>query len=137
MCQGGGYQEATLNVQGDGAWTKFKFESGVHRVQRVPTTEKAGRVHTSTATVAIMPEAVRGRRGLFSIVSLCFTWFWGARPPKIMGGRRCQVEEASVDESEAFTFVAAACLREKIMKEIKFQFCRSGGKGGQNVNKAA
>eukprot|EP00438_Fugacium_kawagutii_P011815 Skav229674 [mRNA] locus=scaffold4264:81999:97747:+ [translate_table: standard] len=43
----GGYQEATLNVQGPGAWTKFKFESGVHRVQRVPTTEKAGRARIS------------------------------------------------------------------------------------------
>lgn len=87
--EGGGYQEATLSVQGAGAWTKFKFESGVHRVQRVPSTEKAGRVHTSTATVAIMPE----------------------------------VEESTdIDE-------------QKIKKEIKFQFCRAGGKGGQNVNK--
>eukprot|EP00439_Symbiodinium_sp_Y106_P058243 s1247_g8.t1 len=87
--EGGGYQEATLSVQGEGVWTKLKFESGVHRVQRVPSTERAGRVHTSTATVAIMPE----------------------------------VEETnSVDE-------------EKVLKEIKFQYCRSGGKGGQNVNK--
>lgn len=87
--EGGGYQDATLSVQGPGAWTKFKFESGVHRVQRVPTTEKAGRIHTSTATVAIMPEID---------------------------------DTSSIDE-------------EKILKEIKFQFCRSGGKGGQNVNK--
>eukprot|EP00435_Cladocopium_sp_Y103_P032552 s1584_g8.t1 len=87
--EGGGYQEATLSVQGPGAWTKFKFESGVHRVQRVPTTEKAGRIHTSTATVAIMPEID---------------------------------DTSSIDE-------------EKILKEIKFQYCRSGGKGGQNVNK--
>lgn len=87
--EGGGYQEATLSVQGAGAWTKFKFESGVHRVQRVPTTEKAGRIHTSTATVAIMPEID---------------------------------DTSSIDE-------------EKILKEIKFQYCRSGGKGGQNVNK--
>lgn len=87
--EGGGYQEATLSVQGEGVWSKLKFESGVHRVQRVPATERAGRVHTSTATVAIMPE----------------------------------VEETnSVNE-------------EKVLKEIKFQYCRSGGKGGQNVNK--
>ncbi|CAJ1377738.1 unnamed protein product [Effrenium voratum] len=87
--EGGGLQEATLNVQGEGAWMKLKYESGVHRVQRVPSTEKMGRVHTSTATVAIMPE----------------------------------VEETSaVDE-------------ENIEKEIKYSFCRSGGKGGQNVNK--
>lgn len=86
---GGGLQEATLNVQGSGAWTKFKFESGVHRVQRVPSTERQGRVHTSTATVAIMPEIE---------------------------------DTTSIDE-------------EKVIRETKFQYCRSGGKGGQNVNK--
>jgi len=54
--EGGGILGASLSVQGDGVYTKLKFESGVHRVQRVPDTERAGRVHTSTATVAIMPE---------------------------------------------------------------------------------
>eukprot|EP00933_Yihiella_yeosuensis_P013534 TRINITY_DN12495_c0_g2_i1.p1 TRINITY_DN12495_c0_g2~~TRINITY_DN12495_c0_g2_i1.p1 ORF type:complete len:445 (-),score=106.65 TRINITY_DN12495_c0_g2_i1:188-1522(-) len=54
--EGGGIQEANLSVTGESVWSKFKYESGVHRVQRVPDTEKAGRVHTSTATVAIMPE---------------------------------------------------------------------------------
>jgi len=44
-------------VEGDGAWSRFKFESGVHRVQRVPETESAGRIHTSAATVAVLPEA--------------------------------------------------------------------------------
>jgi peptide chain release factor 1 len=45
-----------LQVNGDGVYSKLKWEAGVHRVQRVPATEAAGRVHTSTATVAIMPE---------------------------------------------------------------------------------
>lgn len=52
----GGYKEAILTVHGSGAYGSLKFESGVHRVQRVPTTEKQGRIHTSTATVAVMPE---------------------------------------------------------------------------------
>ncbi|KAL0049712.1 hypothetical protein WJX82_008180 [Trebouxia sp. C0006] len=52
----GGFREAVLQVAGDAVYSKLKFESGVHRVQRVPATETQGRVHTSTATVAIMPE---------------------------------------------------------------------------------
>ena len=53
----GGVKEADFIVSGDGAYSRFKFESGVHRVQRVPETESGGRVHTSTATVAVLPEA--------------------------------------------------------------------------------
>lgn len=52
----GGYKEAVLSVRGKGAFSRMKFESGVHRVQRVPMTESQGRVHTSAATVAVMPE---------------------------------------------------------------------------------
>ena len=53
----GGLKEAILFVQGRGAWSRLKFERGVHRVQRVPATESAGRIHTSTVTVAVLPEA--------------------------------------------------------------------------------
>ena len=53
----GGYREIITRVAGRGAYSKLKFESGVHRVQRVPETESAGRIHTSTATAAVMPEA--------------------------------------------------------------------------------
>ena len=53
----GGYKEVILFVQGRGAWSRLKFERGVHRVQRVPVTESAGRIHTSTVTVAVLPEA--------------------------------------------------------------------------------
>ena len=53
----GGIKEAILEVRGSGAYSRLKYESGVHRVQRVPTTESQGRVHTSTATVAVLPEA--------------------------------------------------------------------------------
>jgi len=53
----GGYREVSLEVQGDGAFSIFKHEGGTHRVQRVPKTESQGRIHTSTATVAVLPEA--------------------------------------------------------------------------------
>lgn len=53
----GGVKELTMEVSGNGAYSRFKFESGVHRVQRVPETESGGRIHTSTVTVAVLPEA--------------------------------------------------------------------------------
>lgn len=53
----GGFKEVTFLISGEGAYSRFKFESGVHRVQRVPETETQGRIHTSTATVAVLPEA--------------------------------------------------------------------------------
>ena len=53
----GGYKEAQANIIGNGVFGRLKFESGVHRVQRIPTTETSGRIHTSAATVAVLPEA--------------------------------------------------------------------------------
>ncbi len=55
--EAGGFKEVTFGVKGDGAYSVFKWEGGTHRVQRVPETESQGRIHTSTATVAVMPEA--------------------------------------------------------------------------------
>ena len=53
----GGFKEVVFILKGDDAWSKMKFESGVHRVQRIPVTEAGGRIHTSTSTVAVLPEA--------------------------------------------------------------------------------
>src|SRR5690606_20819718 len=55
--EAGGFKEAIASVTGSGAYGRLKFESGVHRVQRVPVTESGGRIHTSAATVAVLPEA--------------------------------------------------------------------------------
>ena len=52
----GGYKEISFSIEGQGAYSKLKFESGVHRVQRIPSTESGGRIHTSTVTVAVLPE---------------------------------------------------------------------------------
>ena len=55
-CEAGGFREISFMINGQGAYSRLKYESGVHRVQRIPTTESGGRIHTSTASVAVLPE---------------------------------------------------------------------------------
>lgn len=68
----GGFKTCVLEVKGKRVYSKLKYESGVHRVQRVPQTETQGRVHTSTATVAIMPEV-----SLFPHCKRCSAYHFG------------------------------------------------------------
>ncbi len=79
----GGFKEAILEIQGDSVYSKLKFEAGVHRVQRVPVTEAGGRVHTSTATVAIMPEVDEVEIAIDpKDIEMTTARFWGSRRSK-------------------------------------------------------
>ena len=66
----GGVKEADFEISGEGAYSRLKFESGVHRVQRVPETESGGRVHTSTATVAVLPEMEEAEVDILSLIHI-------------------------------------------------------------------